>query len=498
MSKNISEVTDVPFVPDEFYFRIRPYIPDKVQKKVSNNEYSEEEETYSTIYGYESVSQQFETVMLSLLGYVRQVGRVATNTADANRIKLYNVLRSVIEKTGSKRKGKIADLVLGFNKGKDEKVSPIEKTFPIYDSETSRTIRELRESCDVAPKIVCETMLQQIVNTWETLLGNLVRIRYINNPELLTEPLPLTFIQILKCGGPGELLTIYVDKVVGRVLGLDTDGQLKFFKEEFKADLRQVFSRIDFLKEIVWRRHMIVHCDGKATEDYCKRVKHNTKKRLVPGMRLETDLPYVFDAWDAVFSAGVIMAHLVSISFARSVKLADMEEPADDYLLVASFNMLKEKRYAAAKMLLEYANGNNCHIGTEGVGLALKVNLAIVYKALNIRSEFDKIVNSSMWNSRDENFRAVIAVLRGNMKEAYKLIRTLCKEHPHYLNYVYDWVVYEDLRKDQDFEREMSKIKASKSFCPKKDTPPVLDLNAEPADVQKNMIELFKSALRIG
>ena len=87
----------------------------------------------------------------------------------------------------------------------------------------------------------------------------------------------------------------------------------------------------------------------------------------------------------------------------------------------------------------------------------------------------------------------VIAVLRKDFKLAYDLLKSICKKDPLYLNYVYEWVVYEDLRKDEKFESEISKIKAFRSFRPHKGKSAILDFNAKPANVRKHFDALFES-----
>ena len=351
----------------------------------------------------------------------------------------------------------------------------------------------------IAPKILCETVLQQIVNQWESHLANIIRITYSSDRRLLVNPIELTFEQVLSCGGLEALKRVFVDKIVSSAMRGGIDDHLRFFKEDkgFCIDLQDVFPELSALKEVMYHRDVIVHCDGVASQRHCERMRGICKEEEMPkqGERIITDLRYVSKAWDVVYAAGCIVAYMVAMRFMDGVGMRGHEDDVGGVLVEASFNALVEKRYRAVQMMIEPLLKSDCKVGGRA-RLAMRVNLALAYKQSGQKKKFENIVNDLDWDSREENFRAIIAVLRGNFSDAYKLIKKICNDDPEYLNYVYEWVAYEDLRADKKFNANMDKIKASKSFTPHKGNYPVLEFGAAPDDVGMHLGNLFDSLLK--
>ena len=499
MRNVIKEENAKPFIPEEFGFRIRPY-QDKRQS-VSGQQHGvpvdKRKEVRDILYILAMEMRHFSEIMLSLLRYAKQVGDVAKNTQNLRRIELYNAIRSVIEGETQRRGKPLFELEI-FLKGQGPK-ELVRKVYPVWDYNQVRMINELDDINDVAPKILCETVLQQIVNRWETHLSNIVRTKYSTDTTLLTDPLELTYEQISSCDGISSVRRLFVDKIVATAMKGGIEDHLRFFKESkgFNINFQEFFPSLNALKEVMFHRDVVVHCDGIASQRHCEKMQGICKAEDVPkqGMKIRTDLRYVFNAWDIVYAAGCLMSYLCCRRLTDTIKAQGLEDEIGGDLVEVSFNALVEQRYAAVQMLIEplLKCTDKMDIKTK---LALRVNLALAYKYSGQQKKYVEIINDSDWDSREENYRAIIAVLRGNFKKAYDLIKKLCKEDPNYLNYVYEWVAYADLRADKNFNEQIAKIKASKSFTPRKGNYPVLEFNAPPEDVGKHLKSLFDSLLR--
>lgn len=509
MKKVTSKNEVASFIPNGFGFYIRPY----QDKKKSASECSQKtpvdkQKHFRRVLGkYSSCLNGFSETMLSLLRYAKQVGDVAKNTQNARRIELYNVIRSVVE-GGKKKKGKpLYELVIGLvgdQNPKDTKsdgVAVIEKSFPIWDDDKARMISELDDTIGVAPKIVCETVLQQIVNRWESHLSNIIRIKYSSDESLLIDPIELTFDQIRSCDGIDLVKHLFVDKIVSSAMKGGIEDHLKFFKDDkgFRINFCECFPKLNALKEVMFHRDVVVHCDGVASQRHCEKMRGICGKESMPkvGTRVRTDLKYVFNAWDVVYAAGCVLSYLVCMKFVDSINCKGIARSIEGSLTDASFTALKEERWESVQMMVEPLLKCADMMDVE-TRLVLRVNLALAYKYSNQKKKFEEIINDGVWDHMEENYRAVIAALRGDFKTAYKLIQKMCKDEPGYLNNVYEWVAYEDLRADKQFGEQMARIKASKSFTPHKGGYPVLEFGAAPEDVGKHLNMLFDSLLKEG
>ena len=447
---------------------------------------------YMPLDSYISAAYEFEKIMLSLLEYATSVGRVAADTQKARRIELYNILREVVEDSKAKRRRALYTLVFYVKNGEPDHI--VEKRYPIFDAEMARTIRELEDVDGVAPRIVCETVLQQIVNRWEAHLANVVRIKVMSDQSLLAKnKIELSYDQLRRSSCLDELRRLFVERVVADAMEGGVEDHLRFLKENLGVDFASCFHDINRLKEVSFHRDVVVHCDGIVSERHCQKMRGICKASEIPkiGSKLETSLAYVFDAWDVIYAAGCFLICQIGRQYVQSVCIKEGLDAVNSFVVNASFEALKAKRYDAARMMLELAleGVREFDVGT----LALRVNLALVYKYTGQEKKFKKIIDSKDWDSRDEKHQVVIAVLRKDFKLAYDLLKSICKKDPLYLNYVYEWVVYEDLRKDEKFESEISKIKAFRSFRPHKGKSAILDFNAKPANVRKHFDALFES-----
>ena len=506
MSNAIKDDNAKTFIPKGFGFYIRPYQGKRssVLNKPCKKEIDKQIQFRQVVGRYSSCLHDFSGSMMSLLRYTKQVGDVAKNTQNARRIELYNAIRGVVNGSKKKRGMPFYELVIGLvgdpKSGDTDSgdVPVIEKSFPIWDVDQARMISELDDAIGVAPKIVCETVLQQIVNRWESHLANIIRIKYSSDDSLLTIPIELTLDQIRSCGEMDLVKHLFIDKIIACAMKGGTEDHLRFFKEDkgFRINFQDCFPFLNILKEVMFHRDVVVHCDGIASQRHCERMRGICKADKMPkvGERVRTDLQYVFGAWDVVYAAGCVFSYLVCMKFVDSINSKGLAGSFGRELTEVSFEALKEGRWNAVQMMLEplLKCENKMDVETR---LVLMVNLALAYKYSGQKKQYEAIINDSDWDSREENYRAVIATLRGDFKTAYKLIQKMCKEDPAYLNSVYEWVAYADLRDDKNFADQMEKIKASKSYMPHKGSYPVLEFNAPPEDVGKHLKSLFDSLL---
>lgn len=451
----------------------------------------------NVLYDFSMGLHNFAEIMVSLLRYGKQVGDLAKNTQKIRHVELFNTIKSVVEESNTKRKRDkpLFELEITMLQDQPPAKQP-KKVFPIWNVDHVRLLSELEDAEGVAPRILCETMLQQIVNRWETHLANIIRTLYASDANLLTESINVTFRQLASCGDLQSIQRLFVDQVVSAAMGGGIEEHLRYLKEDnaFGIDFEQYFPKLPALKEVMYHRDIIVHCDGIASPRFCKKMKGICKAREAPkqGERVRTDLPYVFGAWDVVYAAGCVLSYLISAKIMANMRRDKIDDLMGRVLVEASFNALLEQRYAATQIMIEPLL--QCSDKMEvSVQLALKVNLALAYKYSGQGKKFKSIIDDRDWDSRDEQFRAIIAALRGDFKSAYCLIKKICKDDPSYLNSVYEWVAYAELREDKDFQKQMAKIRASKSFVPHKGYFPILELGAPPENIHKRFQDFLSN-----
>ena len=288
---------------------------------------------------------------------------------------------------------------------------------------------------------------------------------------------------------------MFVDKIVREFLRKNIDEQLATLNKEYKIDVSSSLEKnllID-LKETIVRRHAIVHCNSVATFEYCNRVKELGISPPDVGQELVSPTQYLLHAWDVFFAAGMIVANKFMVSHARQLKSKEMETQAFRDLVTTSHTALKHGRNEAACFMLRYAN--QLAIKDNWACLATKINLALAYKRMGQSKECLNVLDSYDWSFSGDEFKASEAALRGKTKAALKLICKICRKNHAFIKNAHDWVVFEDVRNDADFEKVMQQLVSKRGKKMVKVAAPAVHFSKE-TDAKDMLRKLFDVATK--
>ena len=352
--------TKVPFLPDVISCTIE-------FEKLSVNPGQEEEReeavaspSNDSIDQFRLVAQNFVTCMQVLWQYTHEIGSVAERTSLTNLAHLPSLLKDIEKrrKEAIPEEAPFAKIVFSFENEKGERQH---KKIPIFDATHANKLAECLTQHNKALRLLHETVLQQMVNAWEQALGDLVAWKLRADPDSIPKDKKLSYSNLLTFSDFDDVRRHLVEEEVADFLkNKATLEQIKYFKDEFNADFRSHFSATDELCEIVLRRHAVVHGGGMASSEYCRRVsklKNLPIKNIEQGRLLPLETKYIKRAWSIIYSAGVIITHLVAKSHSRSKKSKPDEEASDSFLNNAAFNAIKAKQYEAATIILQYEPG---------------------------------------------------------------------------------------------------------------------------------------------
>lgn len=501
--KNVNRQS-LPFLPVSCYFKSRWCLDDVGDAKTSKQPTSIKDlgipRAKITSYEFDGCADSFNKIMLLLLEYTRQVGSVASMTSDSNRVLMYSVLEELI--FNAKTKGdRVGEVILGFKGDSADEKNILEKSFNVYDPNLLHRLNEMMEKYREAEHILADSAIQQFVNSWEYHLANLIKMYYVYNPEKLDETMTLTYKQITDANDIAHMQMLLVDRVVRAFLNKrDPDEMVPCLQKEFGIDFYGQFPEMKKLSEIVLRRHLIVHAGGIANKEYIDLVRKLKMEGSLPvdGERVESSVGYVLNAWDIIYSAGMIAYHLIAISYAQKKANVEAEESADSQVAEAAFYALKANRPYAAKIILEYIAKRSMK-DVESV-LQSKLNLALVYKTIGQENQCSKVLSQYNWNSTSDKFRICVYALKEDVKEVFRLLRKMVMEKPSYISNVYEWPIYQWIRRAPQFEEEMKKLEeeCQKLTCKRGPTEcKVLDFNMSSANVEEKIMTLFKKALGV-
>lgn len=444
-------------------------------------------------YEYRDSIAAFSSLMCYLLEYMKQIGNDSAKSIQTNLAEMYHVFINMIFEAKSNKKKNDAEAVLHFSTTNNP--SPVDVILPIVDEDQLRSILQYREAAIAAPKILAESMIQQIVNAWENLLGSLLGTRIDANTLKNNANVQMTFSEIAKCKDIAEIKQRFTGKVLRKFLGGNIDKQLASLNSDYKIDLPSALGseHLKDLKAIIELRHAIVHCNSIATSEYCEKIRKLGKQAPEVGAPLLLSGQELLHAWDVFFSAGMIVSLLFQVHHARQLKSSKMEDAAFSDFVTESHSALEHNRNEAARIMLQYANKLSIHF--EWPRLATKINLALAYKRMGYIQECRLVLGECDWNACDDQFKAAVAALLDNNKEALKLLCKLCRKSDRYLRAAHSWVVFENVRRDKAFETEMHKILSKKGKQMVQVLAPAVHFSKE-KDAQFMLAKLYEVALK--
>lgn len=406
---------------------------------------------------FSSIAQRFVTVTQMLWKYMHEIGAVAEQTSITNLASLPVLLRELKDRqkkaTAEEKPFAVASLKI---EGVDQEGKTVTKETeaPIYEISHLEKIQEHQKYHNAAFRILHETALQQLVNSWECILGDILAWHLENNPDSAPKDKTLTYAEILQLNSLSDAQRKVIDKEVEEFLkNKDTDQQLHYLKEELKADLSSHFCKLPELKEAILRRHALVHAGGIVTGEYIRRVNKIKKLDIeLPseGKILPLKASYVRNAWHNFYSSGVILLHIISKNYSRSIKSKDDENRADSFLLNAAFSNIENQQYDSAKLILEYAIKHR--LVNESSNLIAKVNLAQTLKWQGNESGCNDILGQHDWSACNNVFQLCVSSLREDLEKFKSLLKVTAQQKDLSISEIYEWPVFKKLIEHPDFD----------------------------------------------
>ena len=483
-------MSDKEFDPMDVSCYVRP-----VQKK--GKKHSEEDEVIENEFlpKLDSLADDFSTVLESLLDYARQGLEVSHNSVDNNLSGYYRGLSAIVKGTTKRRAD--FEMVLGF-KGKDEKSEERQYVIPIQDVDMAFKVQDYLSAAIAAPRILCSSILQQLVNTWEGFVGNCLSMRIDYRKKLISNKLVIPYEAVRNIRDVSDLHRFAIEQTVGEIMRQSTRGQLMAFKDFWGIDALSWLKDTKTLEEIVYRRHMLVHCDGVATGVYCKQVSKLGLAEPKTGTDISPTFSYLLGAWDEVFSTGAILSHLIAYQSLKEGLEKGAErfygERADAALLSRSYMALEKKRFNVVRRIGEYVRQRKLY--DEWEQKALYVNLALAYKQLKKEKDFQSVIDELDEHACPADFEAPIACLHGDFDKAFRIVKRGCKQRDFCkakedIKALVKWPVYAELRKTSKCAAflKSEEMKSLIAKCEKID--PKIDFKSKDSNPDGALKELF-------
>ena len=306
-----------------------------------------------------------------------------------------------------------------------------------FELNIKSAIRAYRRFADM-PVIHGSNTLVMLITRFEEFISSVLTRLYSQYPQKYLDDQKITFSEILD-SGIDEVREKIIMREVDRIMRESFSEWFKIFESHgmrfdgYKEDLNN-------LKEIYYRRNVVVHNSGRVNATYLSAIP-DSKAKL--GTKLNVDPTYL----DNAFATIKIIIFAILIEAVRLVK-ADK----DDYLysiFEVAFEELQSEHYHISRKVYDaLANNKDSAAGTK---IAAKVNYWLSKKALNGLDAIKTEVENFDFSALDESFRLAKEILLDHYNEATIILSNLMDTNRIDPVWIEEWPLFKEYKKTPQF-----------------------------------------------
>lgn len=311
------------------------------------------------------------------------------------------------------------------------------------------------ETSNLATLIIPESLFVSLFSQYDAFLNQLLRIlfkirpEYINNSER-----ELTFSQLVEFNSIEAARDYIVEKEVESILRKSHSDHFDYLESKLGITLKKDLPIWQTFIEITERRNLLVHCDGKVSNQYLKNCKEH--KCNVDGVELNKKLRVSIDYFNKAYECLYELATKLTHTIWRKLIKNDLEE-ADEQLNEICYDLLTSKQYTLADILLDFGHKQTKHFNDSARNFFI-VNKALSQYLQGHVKNAQEIINSKDWSASSDNFKLAHLILNEDFENAYKLMNKIGKngdvEDEHYKT----WPLFYKLRNEDLFKTTYKEI----------------------------------------
>ncbi len=318
-------------------------------------------------------------------------------------------------------------------------------------------LNEKVDTTNLAYNLLPINFVVSFVSQYDAYLGGLIRVMFLNKPELLNNSEKnIMFSELLKFNSIEEAQEFVVEKEVESVLRESHIKQFKWLENKLGIPLRKDLPSFSEFIEITERRNLFVHCNGAVSRQYIENCRENDVKgidELKIGSLLDAKPAYFSKCYMTLFEIGVKLGHVMW----RKLKPEENDE-ADGHLNEICYELLIKGHYKLAINLLTFAT-ETLKKHTQEMVCVFTINKALAYYLSNKKQDCIKVLDKHDWSATNDKFKLAIEILKENYKESLEIMKSIGSKNEHLNGEAYrDWPLFNDIRKTEEFKQTYKEI----------------------------------------
>ena len=322
--------------------------------------------------------------------------------------------------------------------------------------EFSEIHKHLRRA-DIAHKILPRNFIVSIVSQYDAFLGELTKILYDINPNIIRScEKGFNIEDLFSFESIDDLKEHLIDKEVESLLREEHYEQLKVLERRISKVLGNGFTLTTDLPvlpsfvELTQRRNLFVHSNGMVSRQYIdaqKKWNFESNCKGETNEELIAEPEYCEKAFHILYELSVKLTHVLWRKFAPIER-----ELADEHLNEVIYNLLIDNEYDLAIELCNFGTNVIKKFFSEQIRKIIIINKAIAYKMLEKPKECKKVIDNEDWSIGNE-FKLAKLVLEDDFDGAKTLMLKIGPKDDMINKKAYEnWPLFKKFRKTEEFK----------------------------------------------
>jgi len=290
------------------------------------------------------------------------------------------------------------------------------------------------------------------VSQYDSFLGNILRILYRANPDLLnSSERNFTYASLRDFESLDDVRNHILEKEIETVLRDSHASQFDWMEKKFDLSLRNGLTVWPKFIELTERRNLFTHCNGVVSAQYLSvcdkhKVAFDPRPKLNDQLRVRPD--YFYGAYKCLFEIG---AKLANVLWRKAIP--QKRAAADEHLTNFIYDLVVHERYELAISLSDFALNTppiskNCD---EDSRLRTIINMAQAHKWSKQQDIALLVLKRDSWATRNDVFQLAVAVIRDDFNGASVLMKRIGPDGKITANDYRDWPLFQEFRKTKEF-----------------------------------------------
>lgn len=306
-------------------------------------------------------------------------------------------------------------------------------------------------------RLLSETSLITISNTFEALVSNLISILVIKDKTVKIQDKTLTFRQIEEFGGLEEAKDYLIEKTVEDIM---RGSQIHWLEYIGKNTSKEFFDELVGEEEkrfvdFFLKRNLIIHNNSKINKKYltaCKKEYSDEEKKKLIGKRIVVNEEYLLENLMLIYIMGIKSSYYV----AKKIFSKNSEDIFEFFQKIAYENLeIEEYKVAYEIYNLLWKDRNNL---TASDKMLLCINYMQSLKWTGKTKELEKLLKEEDFSLADSQHRMCKKILEDDFEEAVREFEEVLNNQIEdfeseidMINHFVSWPIFKEFVKSSEY-----------------------------------------------